>query len=136
MKALEQFTIRQSDFAEKHKLKPGEVKALREKHLVEGEDWTTKVRAILWTPEAAEKVKSFLVPSPIYAVLVEAAKQAAASLLTALVLKPCRNKRWVYAALGEERISVRVGNTRYKKLNRKKIPVRKIEGTEDYEYTP
>lgn len=116
-----EFTIRQSDFAAEHKLKPGEVKALRDKHLVEGEDWTTKVRAILWTQEAAERVKGFL-GAPIEP-----------ETHTVLVLKPCRNKRFAYASLDGIQIGVNCGRFR-DKLLRKRIQVRK-DG-ESYIYAP
>ena len=47
--------IRQSEFAELHKLTPVRVRELRDQHLKEGEDWHAEGRAIYWTDAAADR---------------------------------------------------------------------------------
>lgn len=78
--------MRQSDFAEKHKLTPGEVKILRETHLVEGTDFWSEGRAIFWTVEAVEKVESGIAQKSPPAVIPtgeDAAHEVAAALSAA-----------------------------------------------------
>ncbi len=51
--------IRQSEFAEKHNLRPNEVADLRNSHLTAGEFWS-EGRAIYWSPEAAARVEGLI----------------------------------------------------------------------------
>lgn len=134
--------IRQSDFAEKHNLKPGEVKDLREQHLEEGKDYWSVVRAIFWTEEAVSKVESLMTtPLAKKVVGITTAAQQAEPLpdavehkelpavdtpenFSAYVIKPCRNKRFVYASYNGEKISVSVHPRHQLKVVKKSIRVR------------
>jgi len=128
--------IRQSDFATTHKLTPGEVKVLREKHLTEGSDFWSEGRAIYWTEEAAELIALKL--SPPTGELADAVREIfkdSPETLTVRVTRPCRNKRMAYADLNGTKIAVNIGRNRDKML-KKMITVRKDADGENYTYVP
>lgn len=108
--------IRQSEFADKHKLKPAEVKKLRDEHLKEGEDFYSVVRAIYWNPPAVEKIEAILAGGTTPA--------TALPIVSVRVLKPARNKRYVYADLDGNRISIICNPRQRDKIIKKTINVR------------
>lgn len=122
--------IRQSEFAATHKLLPGEVKALRDKHLVEGEDFWSEIRAIYWTEEAAEKIRGILLHSPF----IELPPVKSASVR---ITKLARNPRWVYGALDGERINVACGKHAKSIIGKTvTVQVSEHEGITIYTYNP
>jgi len=148
--------IRQSEFAETHKLKPGEVKALRDKHLSEGVDFWSEGRAIFWSEEAAERIKIALMPAKISGFTRDPERARNPGLgsavhnedgsrtitinignpnLSAFVLKPCKNKRFVYASLNDERITVAINPRQQQKILRKKINVLAEKDGDTIRYT-
>lgn len=127
--------IRQSDFAEKHGLKPGEVKELREKHLAENVDYWSVVRAIFWTEEAVARVEALM--GKVAPKAPDESQEIAApdETVFAQAFQKCPNKRMLYAKHNGERITVFCGSKR-DSLVGKKIPVRKADNGEHYNYAP
>lgn len=122
--------IRQSEFAATHKLLPGEVKALRDAHLKEGEDFWSEIRAIYWTEEAAEKIRGILLNSPT----IELPPVKSASVH---IIKLARNPRWVYGFLDGERINVACGKHAKRILGKEvSVQVSEHEGITIYTYNP
>lgn len=123
--------IRQSDFAEKHGLNPGEVKDLREQHLEAEKDYWSVVRAIFWTEEAVSKVESLMGKTS----QKENKEAEPSKVVHVQAFQKCPNKRMLYAKLDGERIVVFCGSKR-DSLVGKKIPVRKADNGEHYNYAP
>jgi len=126
---------RQSDFADKHGLKPGEVKELREKHLEEGKDYWSVVRAIWWTNEAVERVEGLM--DKVAPIVADRSPEieAPSEIAFAQAFQKCPNKRMLYAKLNGERITVFCGSKR-DSLVGKRIQVRKDDNGEHYNYAP
>lgn len=126
--------IRQSKFAEDHKLLPGEVKDLREKFLVHGEDWWKDGVAILWKPEAAEKIHNILNPTNDHP---EKKPEAAPEFITVRIIKAAKNARFVYGNLNGERISVFAGKSSAKIVGKPvRVKVTEENGAKSYFYQP
>jgi len=141
--------IRQSEFAAKHKLLPGEVKAMREKHLTEGEDFWSEGRAIFWTEEAAGRVYQAIRPPTLEDVggeIIETDFGTVAAIRHPLfepetasirIIKPARNTRFVYGELNGERVAVHAGkyagNLIGKTVNARVITE---NGEKSYHYQP
>ena len=122
--------IRQSEFAATHKLLPGEVKALREKHLVENDDFWSEIRAIYWTEEAAEKIRGILLNSPTI-------ELPPVKTVSVHIAKLARNPRWVYGTLNGERVNVACGKHAKRIVGKEvSVQVSDHEGITIYTYNP
>lgn len=129
--------IKQSEFAESHKLTPGEVRELRNTHLKEGEDWVSggpTNRTIFWTDEAARRIESILSgeTSPPTEDFPEAPE-----FVEVRVNKIARNPKFVYGDLNGMRIAIFAGKHANRIVGKKvKAAVSIIEGETRYIYQP
>ena len=133
--------IRQSEFAATYRLLPGEIKALREKHLTEGDDFWSEGRAIYWTEEAAAKVGMYLIKPSNLTVMVNDTDFGSFVIppetATVRVIKAARNPRWVYAVLDGERINVACGKHAKRIIGKEvSVQVSEHEGITIYTYNP
>ena len=119
-------TIRQSEFAELHQLIPTEIAELRRTHLQEGVDFWSEGRVILWTPEAADRIRQ----------IIRKEEPAAAPLtLEVRVIQVAKNPRFVYCDLDGNRIAVAVPQKIAAKLKGKFIKVIASDGADETIYT-
>lgn len=157
--------IRQSEVMDKLGIRQSDICGLRDEYLT-ADDWWLEARTMYWTVAAAAKVAAALgkewpvvEPAPVEAEVqpyvdpmptlcepyvnpIPAAPDNAITEVsptvtaTARVLKACRNQRFVYAALGGERIVVDCGKKIASKIVGKVITARveQIDGETKYFY--
>lgn len=125
--------IKQSDFAESHKLMPGEVRELRETHLKEGEDWFSggpTNRTIFWTSDAASRIESILSgeDTPV---------TESPEFVEVRVTKIARNPKFVYGDLNGNRIAILAGKHANRIVGKKvKAFTSNTDGEIRYTYQP
>lgn len=111
MPATERAGVRQSDLAKELGLTPAEIKAERDK--LGPDDWWQVVRAIYWSEEAAGRLRGGKPP------------EATPEILTLRCVKLARNTTFVYCAMGDGIVGVKVKRGLGPKLLKKDIKVRK-----------
>jgi hypothetical protein len=95
----------QSEALERLGLLPRDARETREKYLVEGTDWWQDGRQIFWTLEAIQRVEAVSSEDSSTRDL-QPAPERATEVIEARVLGPCKNKRFLYAAVNGCRVPV------------------------------
>lgn len=132
MPATERAGVRQSDLAKELGLTPAEIKAERDK--LGPDDWWQVVRAIYWSEEAASGLRvRRSTPITIPGIsridtdfgVVTVLNSPQPETLTLRCVKLARNTTFVYCAMGDGIVGVKVKRGLGPKLLKKDIKVRK-----------
>lgn len=123
--------IKQSDFMQKHGIKPTEIKAIRDRHL-DPADWWKEGVVIYWSQDAADAVEAELFangakPEPV-----------AEKTIEVRVSRLAKNTRYVYASRNGYNIAVACHPRFSKRIVGKtiKVKVTEIDGETFYHYDP